>query len=156
MVKVLGSACSKSTKLEGNVKKVLVLCTGNSCRSVMAEALINHYLGATWQAYSAGTHPSHVHPRAIQVLQELGIDTAYLKSKGLTEFLNMDDLDLVISVCDQAKKHCAIFPKAVNQVHISIADPVLYTSAPEEEALASFRSCRDDIKTRIVDKLSVL
>jgi arsenate reductase len=134
-------------------KKVLILCTGNSCRSIMAEALINHYLKDSWQAYSAGTNPSSVNPRAIQALQELGIDTGYLQSKGITEFLYMDDLDLVITVCDHAKQNCPLFPKAVKQIHISIEDPVLYTNAPDEEALASFRACRDDIKARVVDKL---
>jgi len=137
-------------------KKVLILCTGNSCRSVMAEALINHYFGDTWQAFSAGTHPSHVHPRSIQVLQELGIETGYLKSKGITEFLYMDDLDLVISVCDHAKRNCPIFPKPVKMVHISIADPVLYGKAPEEEVVSSFRACRDDIHARIVERLESL
>lgn len=138
------------------MKKVLILCTGNSCRSSMAEALINHYLKDTWQAYSAGTNPSSVNPRAIQALQELDIDTSYLKSKGITEFLYMDDLDLVITVCDHAKQTCPLFPKAVKQIHISVEDPVIYTNAPDEEAKSSFRACRDDIKARIVDQLDNL
>ncbi len=138
------------------MKKVLILCTGNSCRSIMAEALINHFLGDSWQAFSAGVMPSHVHPRSIQVLQELGIDTANLESKGITQFLYMDDLDLVVTVCDHARQTCPVFPKPVKQVHISIEDPVTYTNAPEEEALARFRACRDDIHNRIVRVLDTL
>lgn len=138
------------------MKKVLILCTGNSCRSIMAEALINKFHGDNWIAYSAGTHPSSVNHRAIQVLQELNIDTSALSSKGISEFLYMDDLDLVITVCDSALQNCPVFPKAVKQVHISIEDPVLYTFAPDAEALQSFRNCRDSIIAKLVDKLEIL
>jgi len=139
-----------------NMKKVLILCTGNSCRSIMAEALINHYLGKSWQAFSAGVMPSSVNPRSIRVLQELGIETGHLQSKGVTQFLYMDDLDLVVTVCDHAKQTCPLFPKPVKQVHISIEDPVTYTNADDEVAIAKFRECRNDIKRRIVDKLDSL
>ena len=85
-------------------KKVLVLCTGNSCRSVLAEALINHLLGDRYLAYSAGVAHSSVNPWAIKVLEELGITTTDLRTKNVSEFLHRDDLDLVITVCDHAKK----------------------------------------------------
>ena len=137
------------------MKKVLILCTGNSCRSIMAEAQINHYLKGLWQAYSAGTHPSMVHPRSLQVLQEKGIDTGYLKSKGIMEFFYIDDIDLVITVCDHAKDNCPVFPRLVKSVHIGIDDPVIYAEAPDEEALQKFRECRDEIKSKIVDRLDM-
>ncbi len=135
------------------MKKILILCTGNSCRSIMAEAQINHYLSDSWQAFSAGTHPSQVHPRALQVLQEKGIDTSYLSSKGIMEFFYMEDIDLVVTVCDHAKANCPIFPRLVKSIHIGIEDPVIYGNATEEEHLAKFRACRDTIKSKIVDRL---
>jgi arsenate reductase (thioredoxin) len=136
------------------MKKVLILCTGNSCRSIMAEAMINHYLGDKWQAFSAGVSPSRVNPRSIQVLTELGIDTSGLRSKSVTEFLDSDDLDLVITVCDHAKETCPVFFKPVEQVHIGIDDPVLYSSAPEETAQEAFRKCREQIRKLILGYLS--
>jgi arsenate reductase len=132
------------------MKKVLVLCTGNSCRSIMAEALINHYLKGTWQAYSAGTKPSEVNRRALQILQEMGIETAGLKSKSVIEFLRQEDLDLVITVCDNAKETCPVFLKPVKQVHIGIEDPAPYTDKPDEIALNFFRNTADSILEKII------
>jgi len=94
------------------IKKVLILCTGNSCRSIMAEGLVNHYLGEKWKAFSAGVSPSQVNPIAIKVIQELGIDTSEFRSKSVAEFLSRDDLDLVITVCDNARETCPIFLEA--------------------------------------------
>jgi len=132
------------------MKKVLILCTGNSCRSIMAEGLINHYLKEKWQAYSAGVSPSAVNPRAIQVLQELGIETTGFRSKSVTEFLSRDDLDLVITVCDNAKETCPVFLKPVKQIHIGIEDPVPYTFESDEVSLPKFRAVRDSIREKIV------
>jgi arsenate reductase (thioredoxin) len=138
------------------IKKVLILCTGNSCRSIMAEGLVNHYLGEKWKAFSAGVSPSYVNPMAIKVLQELGIDTSEFRSKSVAEFLSRDDLDLVITVCDNAKETCPIFLKPVKQVHIGIEDPVSYTDAEPELALAKFREVRDSITDQILGYLNKL
>lgn len=136
--------------------KVLVLCTGNSCRSIIAEALINHYKGDKWQAFSAGVSPSRVHPRSIKTLSELGIDCSKLRSKGVEEFLDRDDLDLVITVCDHANETCPVFLKPVKRVHIGIADPTATIYRSEEGGDEAFRACRETIKARIVDELDSL
>jgi arsenate reductase len=134
-------------------RKVLILCTGNSCRSIMAEGLVNHFLGERWEAFSAGVSPSIVHPYAIVVLQELGIDTSNFRSKSVTEFLQRDDLDLVITVCDHAKETCPLFLKPVKQVHIRIEDPVIYSNADRETALDKFRQVRDTITDKVMGYL---
>jgi arsenate reductase (thioredoxin) len=136
------------------MKKVLVLCTGNSCRSIMAEALINEFLSNKWKAFSAGTNPSQVNPRAIQVMQEIGIDISTYRSKSVFEYLNWDDIDLVITVCDDAKETCPVFLKKVKQIHISIKDPAPYTDEPGEIALPIFRKTRDEIRQTIVETLT--
>lgn len=136
------------------MQKVLILCTGNSCRSILAEALINHELKDSWLAYSAGTEPSRVNPYALKVLQELDVDTSGLRSKSVQEFLEISDLDLVITVCDHAKESCPVFPKPVKRIHISIDDPAPYSDQPEEIALPVFRKTRDEIRERIVGYLA--
>jgi len=130
-------------------KKVLILCTGNSCRSIMAEAIVNHFLSDKWLAYSAGVAPSRVNPRASQVLAEIGIDTAGYYSKPVDEFIDRDDLDLIITVCDNARQTCPVFNSPVKQIHIGIEDPALFTDLPDNEALPKFRRIRDKIKDRI-------
>lgn len=135
------------------MKKLLILCTGNSCRSIMAEALINHYLGDKWEAYSAGVSPSHVHPRSVLALKELGIGTSGLRSKSVAEFLSRDDLDLVITVCDHARETCPVFFKPVEQVHLGIEDPVSRVFLSEESAMGSFRECRDQIREKVLGYL---
>lgn len=135
------------------MKKVLILCTGNSCRSIMAEALINNYLKDQWVAFSAGTEPSIVNPRAIQVLQEIGIDTSEYYSKSVREFIERDDLDMVITVCDHAKESCPIFLRPIDQIHIGFEDPAPFTNAPDDEALLVFRKVRDEIKERLLSSL---
>ncbi len=122
----------------------------------MAEGLVNHYLGEKWKAFSAGVSPSQVNPIAIKVIQELGIDTSEFRSKSVAEFLSRDDLDLVITVCDNARETCPIFLKPVQQVHIGIEDPVSYTDADEEIALAKFRAVRDSIIDKILGYLNKL
>lgn len=135
------------------MKKVLVLCTGNSCRSIMAEALINHYLKDQWQAFSAGVSPSKVNPRAIQVMNEIDIDLSQYRSKSVTEFLQRDDLDLVITVCDHAKESCPVFLKPVKSVHIGFEDPADYNDAEDDIALPIFRRVRDEIKQQLIEYL---
>lgn len=135
------------------LKKVLVLCTGNSCRSIMAEALINHYLGDRWQAFSAGTDPSAVNPLTRKVLEELGIDTSGLRSKSVAEFLARDDLDLVITVCDHARESCPVFPRPVARIHIGIEDPAPWTREPEDIALPRFRQTLQQVRDLILPLL---
>jgi arsenate reductase len=109
----------------------------------MAEALINHYLKESWQAFSAGTHPSHVHPKSIAALEEIGIATKGLRSKSLSEFWDREDLDLIVTVCDNAKESCPVFYKPIPQVHLSLPDPV--TLPADEHPLQGFRQVREMI-----------
>lgn len=133
------------------MKKVLVLCTGNSCRSIMAEALINHDLGEEWQAYSAGVEPAgKVNPRARAVLEEIGLDTSALRSKSVDEFLGRTDLDLVVTVCDHAHESCPVFPGRGEQIHVPFEDPYRYTNYPDDIALPKYRETRDRIRNELL------
>ena len=133
-------------------KRVLFLCTGNSCRSHMAEGLTNYYLGDSWEAVSAGTEPSgYVHPLAIAALAELGIDISDHTSKTADEFRNMP-LDLVITVCDDAAENCPLWLGQGNVVHISFPDPAKATGTDEEKT-AVFRQVRNDIQEQVLDYL---
>jgi arsenate reductase (thioredoxin) len=136
-------------------RKVLVLCTGNSCRSQMAEAIINHFLGDRWQAFSAGTQPSGVvHPMAIKALEEIGIHHQGV-SKSTDAFRGMD-FDLVITVCDDAAENCPVWlGKGMRphlRVHIGFPDPAK-AEGSEEEQMAVFRQVRDDIRAKILSYL---
>lgn len=134
-----------------NIKKVLFLCTGNSCRSQLAEAIVNHDLNGQWIAFSAGTEPAgYVHPRAIQVLEELGIHHQG-RSKSVEEFHGAQ-LDLVITVCDSASETCPVWLGRERKVHIGFPDPA-HVQGTEEVILAVFRSVRDDIRSKIVSYL---
>ena len=134
-------------------KQVLILCTGNSCRSQMAEGLINHYLGDTWQAYSAGTDPSgYVHPLAIKAMSDLGIDLAENRSKSTDEFRDMA-LDQVITVCDDAAENCPLWLGSGNVTHIGFPDPAKATGT-DQEIFAVFRQVRDDIREQVLSYLS--
>jgi arsenate reductase len=126
--------------------RVLVLCTGNSARSQMAEGLLRAVAGNRFEVFSAGTEPGFVRPQAIAVMSELGIDISDHRSKSLTEFLN-DEFDYVITVCDHANQRCPIFPGRVKRIHWSIDDPVI--SGSEETQLAAFRRARDELQDRI-------
>ncbi len=104
-------------------KRVLFLCTGNSCRSQMAEGLVNHYLGDEWKAYSAGTDPAgHVHPLAVQAMRELDIDITLQRSKSTNEFREME-LDTVVTVCDDAAENCPVWLGKGRKVHIGFRGP---------------------------------
>lgn len=129
-------------------KNVLILCTGNSCRSQMAEALWNDLAGGAWQAVSAGSRPAgYVHPLAIQVLAELGLDLSRNRSKHLDEFRDRP-FDLVVTVCDNARESCPVFPGAKQLAHWPFPDPA-EAEGSEEEKLAVFRAVRDAIRERI-------
>lgn len=126
-------------------KKILILCTGNSCRSQMAEGFLKSF-DKNLEVYSAGTNPSNqVHPKAVQVMKEAGIDISKNYPKSVNQFLN-ESFDYVITVCDNAKETCPVFiGKVGKQLHIGFEDPAEATGT-EEEILAVFRKVRDEIK----------
>ncbi|MDA8128447.1 MAG: arsenate reductase ArsC [Betaproteobacteria bacterium] len=122
---------------------VLVLCTGNSCRSQMAEVLLNHDLAGRVRALSAGTRPQpRVADGAIAALRQAGLDTDGLHPKDIDTMMN-EDIDLVVTVCDNAREACPVFPKPIPAIHLPFHDP-------HGEPLESFLAVRDDIRTRLV------
>ena len=133
-------------------RRVLFLCTGNSARSQMAEALVNHFLDNTWEAVSAGTKPSgYVHPLAVRAMAELGIDLSGHRSKHTYEFRDAD-FDLVITLCDDAARNCPAWLGKGRVVHIGFPDPAAATGS-EAEQLEVFRQVRDDIRQRVIESL---
>ena len=127
-------------------RKVLFLCTGNSCRSQMAEAIVNARLGETWQACSAGTKPTgYVHPKALQALSEIGILHTGT-SKKADEFREMD-FDVVVTVCDSAAEECPVWLGKGKRVHHSFPDPAI------TDNLDDFRSIREEIEKTMIDLL---
>jgi len=127
--------------------RVLILCTGNSARSQMAEGLLRHDAGDAYEVFSAGTKPTRVRPEAIAVMREVGIDISVHRSKFVDEFAGKD-FDYVITVCDNAKKSCPIFPAKTTRIHWSIEDPATAQGC-EEERLAAFRRARDELRARL-------
>jgi len=123
---------------------VLILCTGNKVRSQMAEAFLQRAGGERLAVTSAGTHPSTVSPLTIRVLAERGIDWSGARSKSLTEFWGQP-FDLVVTVCDDAREACPVFPGAKRQLHRAFRDPI-WAAGSEEERLREFRSVRDEIE----------
>ncbi len=131
------------------------MCTGNSCRSHMAEGLTNHYLGKTWQAFSAGTEPTgYVHPLAVKAMAELDIDISNHYSKKADEF-RQEALDLVVTVCDDAAENCPVWLGNGNVLHISFPDPAK-AQGTEDEKLLIFRRVRDDIHNQVIARLKAL
>ena len=131
--------------------RVLFLCTGNSCRSQMAEALVNARLGGTWEAYSAGSRPAgFVHPHALQALAEIGIQHRG-RSKSMDEFRGQS-FDLVVTVCDDSAEDCPVWLGKGEQVHLAFPDPA-EARGSEEEIMKVFRSVRDDMNTKILKLL---
>ena len=126
-------------------KRVLILCTGNSARSQMAEGLLRHDAGDRFEVESAGTKPSAVRPEAIAVMHELGIDISRHRSKSVEEFEGRK-FDYVITVCDSARESCPVFFGAANRQHHSFEDPAALNGS-EAERLALFRRIRDELRT---------
>lgn len=124
--------------------RILVLCTGNKVRSQMAEAFLRRAGGDRLEVHSAGTHPSTVSPLTIEVLRERGIDWTAARSKSLTEYRGQP-FDLVVTVCDDAREACPVFPGAKRQLHRAFRDPI-WAGGSEEERLREFRSVRDEIE----------
>ncbi len=132
-------------------QRVLFLCTHNSARSQMAEGLLRHLGGEHFAAFSAGTVATHVRPLAIRAMAELGIDIAGQKSKTLHRYLG-EPFAEVITVCDDAKESCPVFPGAAHRRHWSFEDPSK-ASGTEEQQLATYRRLRDAIRARIEGEL---
>lgn len=127
-------------------RKVLILCTGNSCRSQMAEGILKHYGSDKFEVFSAGTKPSIVNKTAIQVMREIGIDISNHRSKHIDEFLGQK-MDYIISVCDNAKESCPIFPGGTKHLHWPFPDPP-HGQEITETVLDDFRKVRDLILAR--------
>ena len=127
---------------------ILILCTGNSCRSHLAEGLLRAAAGDLLEVHSAGSKPSgYVHPLAIRAMQEIGIDISTHRSKSMNEFLTTP-LETVITVCGKADQACPIFPGQVNRHHWPFDDPA-HATGTEEEQLAVFRRVRNEIRQRL-------
>ena len=126
-------------------QRVLFLCTGNSARSQMAEALLGLIAGDHFEGHSAGTHPAGMNPMTLKVMTELGVDVGHCRSKNVTEFLGQS-FDYVVTVCDRAKETCPVFPGARNMRHWSFEDPAAVEALTQ---LAVFRRVRDEIADRL-------
>ncbi len=133
-------------------KRVLILCTGNSARSQMAEGLLRHDGGGRFEVESAGTHPSCVRTEAIEAMREIGVDISAHRSKSVDEFEGQE-FDCVITVCDNAKENCPVFPSKTERVHWSFDDPAA-AEGGDEERLAVFRRVRDEIRGRLREWIS--
>lgn len=125
-------------------KRVLILCTGNSARSQMAEGLLRHDAGDRFDVESAGTKPGHVRPEAIAAMKDLGIDITSHRSKSVDEFAGQQ-FDYVLTVCDNAKESCPVFPAKTVTIHKSFEDPAALQGS-EEDRLSLFRRVRDEIR----------
>lgn len=131
-------------------QRVLFLCTGNSCRSHMAEGWLRHLAGDRYESLSAGAKPSgYVHPLAIKAMAEVGVDIAGHRSKSIAEF-DGQQLDVLVTVCDNARESCPTFAGAKRTIHRSFDDPA-HATGPEEEKLRVFRRVRDEIGAWIGD-----
>jgi arsenate reductase len=125
-------------------KKILVLCTGNSCRSQIAEGYLKHFLGNKAQVYSAGVETHGVNPRAIKTMAEDGIDISGHTSNNVNEYLHVN-FDLVITVCDNAKERCPFFPTTAKKMHHNFPDPAK-AKGTEKEIMSEFARVRNMIK----------
>lgn len=128
--------------------KVLFLCTGNSCRSQMAEAWLRDLGGERFAVFSAGLEPHGVHPLTIKVMEETGYDMSEHRSKHLDEFIGEIDFDALITVCGNADERCPVFPGMGERLHWPFEDPAGFTG-PQDQKLAFFRRVRDQIKNKI-------
>lgn len=126
------------------MKNILILCTGNSCRSQMAEGYLRHFAGDKANIYSAGIETHGVNPRAIKVMEEDGIDISYHTSNNVEEYISIP-FDYVITVCDNAHERCPVFPSKAKKFHYNFPDPAK-AKGSEEEILQEFRRVRDLIK----------
>ncbi|MBM3700778.1 MAG: arsenate reductase ArsC [Actinobacteria bacterium] len=130
-----------------SVLKILVICTGNSARSQMAEGFLKHYK-KEWEIYSAGIKPAGLNPLAVEAMSEKGIDISNYKSKHLDTFLKKQ-FDYIITVCDNAKESCPVFPGNARYLHWSLKDPAA-VEGTKEEKLAAFKKTRDEIQEKVL------
>lgn len=128
-------------------ERVLILCTGNSARSQMAEGILRQIADEKFDVESAGVAPSIVRPEAIEVMRDIGIDISTHRSKSVDEFLDQR-FDYIITVCDNAKESCPVFPGDTVRLHWSFDDPAAI-EGPEELRLSAFRKIRDEIRDRL-------
>lgn len=137
-------------------RRILFLCTGNSCRSQMAEGLLRHLAGERYESLSAGARPAgYVHPMAIEVMAEFDLDIADSQSKHIEDFLpaNGTPPDLVISVCDSAAEECPVFPGKVERKHWPFDDPI-HAEGSDDERRQAFRRVRDEIRSRLDEAIA--
>jgi arsenate reductase len=130
---------------------VLFLCTGNSARSQMAEALLRHYGGDAFEPYSAGLEPKGINPYTVRVMNEMGIDLSGQRSKGVMEYLGKHHFGYLITVCDHAEENCpTTFPGVGQRIHWGLEDPAAYEGS-DEAKMQEFRQIRDEIAARILE-----
>ena len=134
-----------------NKKKLLLLCTGNSCRSQMAEGWVRSELSRIIDVYSAGTEPKEIDKRAISVMAEVGIDISGQSTNNLSEYLNKE-FDLAITLCDEERESCPVFPSQAEMIHMEFRDPADATGS-KEEVLVVFREVRDSLSRRLITQL---
>ena len=128
-------------------EKIIFICTGNACRSQIAEGVMRKLAGHNFDVFSAGSHPSLVHPMSIKVMKEIGIDITSHTSDPISKFLSKN-INIVVTVCDNANKVCPVFPGKVERIHWSIKDPFKgWNSHPDD--LVNFRKTREDLTARI-------
>lgn len=132
--------------------KILFLCTGNSCRSQMAESLLNDKWNQQFVAFSAGTAPKQIDRRAVEAMKEIGLDISANRSQSISDHVDVL-FDLVITVCGHADETCPVFPSVTKVIHVGFDDPpvLAQNAASEEAALAFYRRVRDEIKAFISD-----
>jgi thioredoxin type arsenate reductase len=150
----VGGGYASRPSSQGHRVRVLFLCTGNSTRSQIAEALIQHLAGDAVEAHSAGSHPRSVHPNAVRVMRERGIDISSKGSKHLSRFARRR-FDYVVTLCDRVREVCPEFPGGPERVHWSIADPGL-EGGTDEESYPAFRRTAAEIENRIQFMLHVI
>jgi arsenate reductase len=136
-----------------NRSRVLFLCTGNSARSQMAEGLLRDKAGDRFEAFSAGLEPTEIHPMAVALMAEIGVDISGQRSKSLTEYLGKEHFGYLITVCDHAAANCPMFPGVANRLHWSLVDPAA-AEGGEEARMAVFRRVRDRLAALIDEFLA--
>ena len=132
--------------------RVIFICTGNSCRSQIAEGLLRKEADDRFDIFSAGSDPSRLHPAAISVMEEWGIDISHQKSESIDNFID-NNFDIIITVCDNANQSCPVFPNEKIRLHWSIKDP-FHGWSDNQEGLQPYRIARDELKKRIDEFLS--
>ena len=134
-------------------RKIIFICTGNACRSQIAEGLLRNLASDKFSVFSAGSHPSQVHPMSVAVMEEVGIDISHHTSDPISDYVD-HGIDIVITVCDNAKQACPVFPGNVEHIHWSIEDPFNGWDFDPLD-LDNFRKVREEINSRIKDFLQV-